>query len=56
VTDPSPVKPELDLTEHLEAGVDDIPIRVLAAPDELLPALRALAAPLGLRRDFVEAQ
>jgi len=44
------------LTEHLEAGADHVPIRVLTEADELLPALRALAGPLGLRRDFVEAQ
>lgn len=37
------------LTEHLDAGADHVPIRVLGAADQLLPSLSALAAPLGLK-------
>jgi len=36
--------------EHLDAGADHVPIRVLTSPDELLAALTALAGPLGLSR------
>ena len=38
------------LTEHLDAGADHVPIRVLTSPDKLLAALTALAGPLGLSR------
>jgi probable F420-dependent oxidoreductase len=38
------------LNEHLDAGADHVPIRVLTSPDELLAALTALAGPLGLSR------
>jgi len=36
------------LTEHLHAGADHVPIRVLAGNDELVPVLAELAGPLGL--------
>jgi probable F420-dependent oxidoreductase len=36
--------------EHLDAGADHVPIRVLTSPDKLLAALTALAGPLGLSR------
>jgi probable F420-dependent oxidoreductase len=36
------------LNEHLDAGADHVPIRVLTSPDKLLAALSALAGPLGL--------
>jgi probable F420-dependent oxidoreductase len=38
------------LNEHLDAGADHVPIRVLASPEKLLAALPALAGPLGLSR------
>ena len=38
------------LNEHLDAGADHVPIRVLSSPDELLASLTALAGPLGLSR------
>jgi probable F420-dependent oxidoreductase len=38
------------LNEHLDAGADHVPIRVLTSPDKLLAALSALAGPLGLSR------
>ena len=38
------------LNEHLDAGADHVPIRVLTSPDRLLAALTALAGPLGLNR------
>ena len=44
------------LNEHLDAGADHVPIRVLASPDELIPAVTALAAALGLSRSRVEEQ
>lgn len=40
----------LRVTEHLDAGADHVAIRVLTSPGELVPALAALAGPLGLRR------
>ena len=43
------------LSEHLDAGADHVPIRVLGAPDQLLPTLAALAGPLGLTHSDVEA-
>jgi probable F420-dependent oxidoreductase len=43
------------LSQHLDAGADHVAIRVLGAPDQLLPTLAALAAPLGLRQSAVEA-
>ena len=44
------------LNEHLDAGADHVPIRVLASPDRLIPAVTALAAALGLSRSRVEEQ
>jgi hypothetical protein len=38
------------LNEHLDAGADHVPIRVLPSADKLLAALSALAGPLGLNR------
>jgi len=38
------------LNEHLDAGADHVPIRVLSSPEELLASLTALAGPLGLSR------
>ena len=38
------------LKEHLDAGADHVPIRVLTSSDKLLAALTALAGPLGLSR------
>jgi hypothetical protein len=38
------------LNEHLDAGADHVPIRVLVSPDGLLPALTELAGPLRLNR------
>lgn len=43
------------LSEHLEAGADHVPIRVLGTADQLLPALAALAVPLGLSHSDKEA-
>jgi len=37
------------LTEHLAAGADTVPVRVLTSADKLVPALTELAGPLGLR-------
>lgn len=42
------------LSEHLEAGADHVPVRVLGAPDQLLPILAALAEPLGLSHSRME--
>lgn len=36
------------LKQHLEAGADHVPVQVLTSPDKLVPALAALAVPLGL--------
>ena len=36
------------LTEHLDAGANHVPVQVLTGTDRLLPALTALAGPLGL--------
>ena len=36
------------LTEHLDAGADSVLVQVLGGPDKLMPALNALAGPLGL--------
>ncbi len=44
------------LHEHLDAGADHVPIRVLTSPDKLLVAVTALAGPLGLSRFRVEEQ
>ena len=44
------------LNEHLDAGADHVPIRVLASQDELIPAVTALAAALGLSRSREEEQ
>jgi probable F420-dependent oxidoreductase len=44
------------LNEHLDAGADHVPIRVLASPDKLIPAATALADTLGLSRSRVEEQ
>jgi cytochrome P450 len=44
------------LDEHLAAGADHLPIRVLTSPDTLLAALTELAGPLALPRPRVEAQ
>lgn len=38
------------LNEHLDAGANHVPIRVLTSPDKLLADLTALAGPLGLSR------
>jgi len=38
-----------ELTEHLEAGADHVPVQVLTSPDKLVPALAELAGPLGLQ-------
>ena len=38
------------LNEHLDAGADHVPIRVLTSPNKLLAAVTALAGPLGLSR------
>ncbi len=38
------------LTEHLDAGADQVTIQVLGGGDKLLPTLTALAGPLGLQR------
>lgn len=37
------------LTEHLTAGADHVPVQVLTGTDKLVPALAALAGPLGLQ-------
>ena len=44
------------LNEHLDAGADHVPIRILTSPDKLVAAATALAGPLGLRRSRVEEQ
>lgn len=44
------------LNEHLDAGADHVPIRILASADKLIPAVTALAAALGLSRSRVEEQ
>jgi probable F420-dependent oxidoreductase len=36
------------LRAHLDAGADHVPVQVLTSPDNWVPALAALAAPLGL--------
>ena len=36
------------LRQHLEAGADHVPVQILNSPDKLVPALAALAGPLGL--------
>lgn len=36
------------LNEHITAGANHVAVQVLAQPDELVPALAALAGPLGL--------
>jgi probable F420-dependent oxidoreductase len=36
------------LKAHLDAGADHVPVQVLTTPDKLVPALTALAGPLGL--------
>ena len=42
------------LKEHLDAGADHVPIRVLTSPDKLLTAVTALAGSLGLSRSCEE--
>ncbi|MHA7665777.1 LLM class F420-dependent oxidoreductase [Mycolicibacterium sp. HS_4_1] len=37
------------LKQHLDAGADHVPVQVLTAPENLVPALTELAGPLGLR-------
>jgi probable F420-dependent oxidoreductase len=37
------------LNEHLEAGADHVTIQVLGGWDKLLPTLKELAGPLGLK-------
>jgi probable F420-dependent oxidoreductase len=37
------------LSEHLAAGADHVAVQVLTGPDKLVPALAALAGPLGLQ-------
>ena len=37
------------LKEHLAAGADHVPVQVLTGRDKLIPALAALAGPLGLQ-------
>ncbi|MET0901251.1 MAG: LLM class F420-dependent oxidoreductase [Mycobacterium sp.] len=36
------------LRAHLDAGADHVPVQVLTSPEKLVPALAALAGPLGL--------
>ena len=36
------------LNEHLNAGADHVPVQVLTKDENLVPALAALAGPLGL--------
>ena len=44
------------LNEHLDAGADHVPIRILTTADKLLAAATALAGPLGLNRSRTEEQ
>lgn len=37
------------LSEHLDAGADHVPVQVLTGSEKLVPALAALAGPLGLQ-------
>jgi probable F420-dependent oxidoreductase len=44
------------MTEHLDAGADHVAIRVLTSEDQLIPALTALAGPLGVKRSDTKQQ